>query len=720
VVDQNPGKVAGGVAATRTVSVPFQPVRFGKYYLLDKVAVGGMAEIFRAKSFGHSGFEKVVVIKRILSQFAHNDEFVEMFIDEAKLSVELTHPNIVQIYDFGKIDDSFFIAMESVQGKDLRSVLRRLAERSEYMPHEVAAFIAHELACGLDFAHKKTDHIGLPLNIVHRDISPSNALISYGGHIKVVDFGIAKAESASDATESGVLKGKFQYMSPEQAMASPVDHRSDVFSLGICLWEMLTGNRLFKRKTGLESLDAIRSGEVPTPSSFNPSVPEELEQICMHALSPDIGQRYQEACHMQADLQNYLLPHTPSSLAPHVSTWLRGRFGEEILRERERLDRGTELVATLKDGDELTFGGSSSSDSGVKRRRGGSNITQTRKRKKRKKQTHWLALVGSGLIALLSLLLIGVLLVPLMSPEPTASAPGTLVIDVSPAGIQDVEILLDGLPIRARHDAVQPGIPHQLEVKAPGYHTSTKSGLELEPGQTYRFEMRLEVEQLSSLDLGGEAEGSALRPGDQDGAEAEAENREGASEERGARGEAAREPGPPSASVATTRAPATGGAFLNPNFTGSGDASKPPTIEFRSNPSGARVFVDGRRQGTTPFSWRDGDPDKLYKVEFRKNGYNSIQAAVNAPKGGLDVLVERALERKIDASSGTLGVSVSAGYARVFVDGEFVNTTPLVGLELSAGKHQVRVANPLEELDLTETVTIRAGRHTEKQFKVEQ
>jgi serine/threonine protein kinase len=719
VVDPNQGKVAGGVGATRVVNVPFQPIRFGKYFLLDKVAIGGMAEIFRAKSFGHSGFEKVVVIKRILSQFAHNDEFVEMFIDEAKLSVELTHPNIVQIYDFGKIDDSLFIAMESVQGKDLRSVLRRLAERTEYMPHEVAAFIAHEMACGLDFAHKKTDHIGLPLNIVHRDISPSNVLISYGGHIKVVDFGIAKAESASDATESGVLKGKFQYMSPEQASAAPVDHRSDVFSLGICLWEMLTGNRLFKRKTGLESLDAVRSGEVPTPSSFNPSVPEELEQICMHALSADLGQRYQEACHMQADLQNYLLPHTPSSLAPHVSTWLRGRFGEEILRERERLDRGTELVTALKDGDELTFGGSSRSDSGVRGRRGGSHITQTRKRKKRKKQNYWLILAGSGVIALLTLLLIGVLLVPLMNPEPAANGLGTLIIDVSPTGIQDVEILLDGQPIRAHHDTVQPGVPHQLVVNAPGYRPATKSGLELEPGQSYRFEMRLELEPLSSLDLGGDPEGSEQRRTSEGSKDAEDARAEPARESQDTSREPTAEPVPRPAKRATSN-PAASGAFLNPNVTGRGDASKPPTIAFRSNPSGARVFVDGRRQGTTPFSWRDGDPDKLYKIEFRKDGYNSIQAAVNAPKGGLHVLVERSLQRRIDASAGTLSVSVSAGYARVFVDGEFVNTTPLVGLELSSGKHQVRVANPLEELDLTETVTIRAGRHTEKLFQVEQ
>jgi len=700
--------------------MPFQPVRFGKYFLLDKVAVGGMAEIFRAKSFGHSGFEKVVVIKRILSQFAGNEDFVEMFIDEAKLSVELTHPNIVQIYDFGKIEDSFFIAMESVQGKDLRSILRRQAERGEYMPFEVSAFIAHEMACGLDFAHKKSDPIGLPLNIVHRDISPSNVLISYGGHVKVVDFGIAKAESASDSTESGVLKGKFQYMSPEQAMAAPIDHRSDIFSLGICLWEMLTGNRLFKRKTGLDSLEAVRSGQVPLPTSFNPAIPTELEQICMRALTAEIGERYQEACHMQADLQNFLLPHTTSSLAPHVSTWLRGRFGEEILRERERLDRGTELVAAFKGGDDLTFSGNQKK-SKTKRQRGGSNITQGGRRKKKKKKTSKLLIAGSVMVITLTVLLIGLLLGPLLTGEDSGSSLGTVVVDVTPTGLKDVEILLDGVPIGARHDQVEPGVPHKLVVTAPGYKSRLKSGLELEPGQIYRIEMELTEKDGAPLELDGVREG-ALQVG---GKKATKRSRvERSAPERVRKSPPDSTPASPAPISTSTEAPRSQSGqrstFLDPNVSRSGDESAPPVIAFRSEPSGARVFVDGRRQGTTPFSWTKGDAGQLYKVEFRKDGYRSVQAAVNAPRTGQEVVVTRAMERKAQGNSGTLSVSVSAGYARVFINGEFVNTTPLVGFELPPGKHEVRVANPLEDLDRTETVNVRSGRHIDKVFDVSQ
>ena len=705
------------------MAVPFQPVRFGKYFLLDKVAVGGMAEIFRAKSFGHSGFEKVVVIKRILREFASNEDFVEMFIDEAKLSVELTHPNIVQIYDFGKIEDSFFIAMESVQGKDLRSVLRRQAERGEFIPFEVSAFIAHEMACGLDFAHKKTDHIGLPLNIVHRDISPSNVLVSYGGHVKVLDFGIAKADSAADSTESGVLKGKFQYMSPEQAMAAPIDHRSDIFSLGICLWEMLTGNRLFKRNTGLESLDAVRSGEVPTPTSFNPTVPPELERICMRALSHDPGARYQEACQMQADLQHFMQPHTPSSLAPHVSTWLRGRFGEEILRERERLDRGTQLVAGFKGGEDLTFNGSQGK---TKRRRDGSNITHGRRRKKKKQSTNWLLLAGASIVLLLTLLLVGLLVAPAFIEKRPNSGLGTVVIDISPSGLDDVEILFDGQPIRARYDQVKPGVPHKLVVTAPGHKSRVKSGIELEAGQVYRIEVDLIEKQISSLDLGGAAEGSAhldkhttLSPNERPLKRASERQSPDSNERASGRSQATKLPDK-SARTAPNTPTTTGprGAFLDPSVGRSSDANAPPVIAFRSEPSAARVFIDGRRQGTTPFAWANGEPRTLYKVEFRKDGYRSVQAAINSPAKGHEVVVERSLERKSEGNTGTLSISVSAGYARVFIDGEFVNTTPLVGFELRPGKHEVRIANPLEELDRTETVTVRTGRHTNKVFDV--
>ncbi len=212
------------------MATSFDPEAFGKYYLVDKIATGGMAEIFKAKSISTAGFEKIQVIKRILAHLSSNDEFVTMFIDEAKISVSLQHANIVQIYDFGKIRDNYFIAMEWVDGKDVKLVLRKLAGRRKILPEEFAVYIAHELCKGLDYAHRKTDMQGRDLGIVHRDMSPSNVLVSYDGEIKIADFGIAKAEMSQYDTKDGVLKGKFEYMSPEQARGESVTQQSDLFS----------------------------------------------------------------------------------------------------------------------------------------------------------------------------------------------------------------------------------------------------------------------------------------------------------------------------------------------------------------------------------------------------------------------------------------------------------------------------------------------------------
>ncbi|MEE2830653.1 MAG: serine/threonine-protein kinase [Myxococcota bacterium] len=340
----------------------FRPQAFGKYYLVDPVAVGGMAEVFLAKTFGASGFEKVQVVKRILDEYAADANFIEMFIDEAKLSVQLTHPNIVQIFDFGKIDLSYFIAMEAVDGKDLKSVLRRLAKRGEHMPVDMACIVAHQSAKGLHYAHERSDAVGLPLNIVHRDVSPSNLLISYEGQVKVADFGIADADSGAHATQAGVLKGKYSYMSPEQSLGAILDQRSDIFSLGICLWESLTGHRLFRRDNNLETLEAVRNAEIPAPSQYNPAVPPELDAICFKALERDIEGRYSTAAEFQRALGDFLLPETADRICPQLATWMHERFGEEIRRERERLERGTRIATALHSGNEVDFRSMDSSE----------------------------------------------------------------------------------------------------------------------------------------------------------------------------------------------------------------------------------------------------------------------------------------------------------------------------------------------------------------------
>jgi tRNA A-37 threonylcarbamoyl transferase component Bud32 len=219
---------------------PPSPVRvggsYGPYKLLSKLAVGGMAEVFRAKRAGVEGFEKVVAVKRILPHLSDNKEFVDMFIDEAKMVAGLTHPNIVQIFDLGKIDKSYYIAMEYVHGRDLRTILRRAKEKGLRLPLDLSVFIVAQVCSSLEFAHRKKDEQARPMMIVHRDVSPQNILISFEGDVKLTDFGIAKAATKATSTDVGALRGKLLYMSPEQAWGKAMDRRSDLFSLGIVFY----------------------------------------------------------------------------------------------------------------------------------------------------------------------------------------------------------------------------------------------------------------------------------------------------------------------------------------------------------------------------------------------------------------------------------------------------------------------------------------------------
>jgi len=325
----------------------FDPEVFGKYYLVDKIAVGGMAEIFKAKTFSHGGFEKLLVIKRILSHLSENEDFVSMFIDEAKISVSLQHANIVQIYDFGKIHSNYFIAMEWIDGKDVKQILRKLASRRKLLPEEFAVHVAHEASKALDFAHRKADLQGKPMGIVHRDVSPSNVLVSYDGEIKIADFGIAKAQLSAYNTKDGVLKGKFEYMSPEQARGENLTQQSDIFSAGIILYEMLTGRRLFTTDSEIKTLEKVRAVDIAPPSAVNPNIPPRLDAIVMRALQKNAGDRFRDAGEFQAALLEYMYPSTPTVTQKSLGLFMKQLFAEERALELTRLERGSEVARDL-------------------------------------------------------------------------------------------------------------------------------------------------------------------------------------------------------------------------------------------------------------------------------------------------------------------------------------------------------------------------------------
>ncbi|MCS6798199.1 MAG: serine/threonine protein kinase [Myxococcota bacterium] len=280
-----------------------------RYRVVDRLEAGGMAEVFRGEAVSVQGFRKQVAIKRVLPHLAQNRAFMAMFLDEARLGARLSHANIVSVFDIGAADNTYFLVMEYVDGCNLKAVMESLRRQGRRFGVKEALFIAIEVCRALAYAHELTDEHGRPLGIVHRDISPPNILLSKRGEVKVTDFGLAKASTQLEKTDPGVVKGKFSYLSPEAASGGPVDHRTDLFALGILLWEMLAGRRLFLGETDYQTVKLVQNAHVPSLSRLNPDVDAELEGLVGTALRRDPAQRYQSATDMGDALASYLFSH---------------------------------------------------------------------------------------------------------------------------------------------------------------------------------------------------------------------------------------------------------------------------------------------------------------------------------------------------------------------------------------------------------------------------
>jgi serine/threonine protein kinase len=273
-----------------------------RYRVIEKLESGGMAEVFRAESEGLQGFKKQVAIKRVLPHLSEKKKFISMFLDEARLSAHLSHSNCVQVFDIGVGDNAYFIVMEFVDGANLKTIAESLKKMGKEFPVAAAVFIAHEICKGLSYAHDLADPNGVQLNIVHRDMSPPNVLITKYGEVKIVDFGLAKANSQLEKSEPGIIKGKFSYLSPEAALGQDVDHRTDIFAVGIILWELLTGQRLFLGETDFQTVKKVQQAIIPPPSQHNRRVNQELEGIVNKALARDPNARYRSARELGRDL----------------------------------------------------------------------------------------------------------------------------------------------------------------------------------------------------------------------------------------------------------------------------------------------------------------------------------------------------------------------------------------------------------------------------------
>ncbi|MDQ1352294.1 MAG: TonB family protein [Acidobacteriota bacterium] len=299
-----------------------------------------MAEIFKAKRKGVKGFEKVIALKKILAGYGKDDKYIEMFVDEAKIAAELTHPNIVQIYDLGVKDDYYFIAMEYVSGKDLRLILRKLSDSGQLLPEELSLYLILEVLKALNYAHSAKDSSGKNLEIVHRDISPPNILVSFTGDVKLTDFGVSKASIKMHQTVAGALKGKLLYMSPEQARAEKdIDHRADLYSVGIIFFELITGEKLFMDSSDMAVLHKVQTGEIIKPGLLKKDIDPQLEFIILRVLNKDKNKRYQKASDIINDIHSYLLRnYDRPALAVHLSHAIYDLFKEEIEKEGIKID----------------------------------------------------------------------------------------------------------------------------------------------------------------------------------------------------------------------------------------------------------------------------------------------------------------------------------------------------------------------------------------------
>ncbi len=743
--------------------------QFGKYQLLKKIASGGMAEIHLARQRGMEGFEKIVIIKMILPHLTGNQEFVQMFLDEARLAAKLTHPNIVQIFDLGRAAGTYFIAMEYIQGENLRAISKACRKQKQVIPLQHTVKAISQACEGLYHAHAKTDTMGNPLNVVHRDISPQNIMVSFEGLTKVVDFGIAKAATQYQETRSGVLKGKYAYMSPEQCTGRPVDARSDLFALGIVLWELATGTRLYKKSSELMILKEITEGVVTPPRQVNQQIPAELEAIILKALEKDPDKRFQDALQMHLALEEFLKNQGLTSSTVHLAAFMRELFKDKLdnLRKIEQAQQsGDDLESLLFDDVDLgsgydsgTGGNTPSQPSqagspvstpsrplypkpttGVSRVSGqpGTGLTGQQAatgmgtqasqmgaypEPPKKRNTLMLLVV---LLLLLALGGVGFLIWQMTQQQtggteqpaadagvtaPPSAGTADIAVDSTPAG---GKVRIDGTErctAPCKVEDLEVGVFYNLEVIKPGYEPWS-AGFKLdEPDSTRSFSARL----AKATATGWGRVRVETQPGGAslvlDGAAVN--DRSPATLERVAAGKShtlhASLPGHRDW-VETFKLKPGQTLRLEGRLPRSG-GSKPPrrrvaTYRLRSRPPGASFFLDGKPvKGNT----LKLDPGNRYRLSAKLAGHKDWSEQLEPSSGE-----RRRIEARLAAvggapterRNGKLFLDASP-WAHVFIDGEKVGTTPVTNHSLAPGAHQIRLTNP--ELGLSRNLKIEVG-----------
>jgi len=440
-------------APTATDSIPPRGgVPYGRYQLLRKIATGGMAQLYLATMSGEANFQKLCVVKKILPHLAEQSHFVDMFLDEARIAATLDHPNIVHIFDLGKVGSSYFIAMEYIAGEDLSHLQKRAVREGHELHIELCCRLVADLCAGLHYAHEQKGLDGTPLNIVHRDVSPQNVLITYSGQVKIVDFGIAKAANKASHTRTGTIMGKSAYMSPEQCLGEPLDRRSDVFAVGILLFELLTGRRLFKRETELLTLRAITEEPIPDINEYRHSLPANLVEIVNRALRQDREERFATVLEMREALERFIAGFGVPATSMELASLLEDLFPDHVERQSRVREAGSisEVIAALPS--------TGIKDLGTPSAQRSHTMTDVVDRSLK----GWLVWAGLGISALIAVVAVTLLF---MQPPPE----GELVLATTPNGaaVRLDDQLLGTTPLAL--EDLKLDHPYQLLVSASGF-----------------------------------------------------------------------------------------------------------------------------------------------------------------------------------------------------------------------------------------------------------
>jgi len=693
------------------------PKRFGKYTLLRRIAVGGMAEIYLALQKSVAGFEKLIVVKRVLRKLAADPNFVTMLLDEARIAATLNHPNIAQIYDVGKAEGDYYIAMEHVHGEDLRSIVRQMKKKQERaFPLEHTLAIILGMCKGLSYAHERTDLQGEPLHIVHRDVSPQNVLVTFSGDVKLVDFGIAKATTTKeDESKSKTqLKGKVPYMSPEQAQALELDARSDIFSLGVMLFELCTGRRLFRGPSEFETLKLIVESEYPKPRSINPRLHPRLEEIILRALEKDRDARYQTAREFQADLESFIRDEQLAVSPLSLGEWMQHLFDEKLAQQKQMLQEGRQLAEVLAAQaleDEENF-----SMSGVVA------IEQ--------QKTPWVLLA-----AVLALAIGGAVAAYFLWPEPPPpipTGPGVLVLNSDPPG---AAVWIDGERRAERTPATIEELPlgtYEVRLTSEGFEPLvqsvelTQDAVRAEVGGTLQrptaasygvVRVRTEPEGATVLLDGRAVEGTTpltvpeITPGTEHTLSVTLDGYQTHSQ--------------------TMLFQAGQIEQLDLTLERTPLADDEALLVLTVDPANVRLVFDGESdESGSPFEVRTTAGD--HRLQILRPRYRNVEREIRLPGGEvteLEIELERAPTRGGMGGSMTMEPAVASGpgqltfdarpWCNVRVGGRNLGQTPIVNQTLPSGSHRITCVNPDLGVTRNLTVTIEPGETTRRRINLQ-